>query len=252
MSFELTLTISGLTLWVQGEERMFALLPSTPPEIQHHARLRFTVDGVRKEEPLDASSLDLSGVTGSGGFASLPPAVADVGALAGRRLPRRQLGPNPDPSLQARVILPQPTQMTRVNSAFWDLGPHVDIEMTYKVTWALADVPGDALRWELFGLRDFKAKPLPDLHPVNGKVEIEVLHLPDVPDPPAPLLRCGEPAHHFGFYYGLFGDDVQGPLPLFRAPPSVHECKGLSTPVLPPPDGSFYTCMMGMAVAPGA
>lgn len=248
MAFDLTFTISGLTLWVQGEERMFALLPCTPPEIQHHARLCFTVGGDRKEMDLRGWSLDLSGVTGAGGIATLPPAVADVGALARRRLPRRQLGPNPDASLEARVILPPPTKMTRVNSAFWDLGPHLDLEMTYRVTWTLAGVPGDRLTWGLLGLREFKAEPLPDLYPVNGRIEIEVLHLPHTP---APLLRCGEPGHHFGFYYELFGPDVYGPLPLFRAPPSMHACEGLSIP-LPPPDGSFYTCMMAMAVVPGA
>lgn len=248
MPFDLTLTISGLTLWVQGEERMFALLPSTPPSVQHQARLRFTPRGGPQEVFLGGWSLDLSGLTGSGGFAALPPGVADVGALARRRLPRRQLGPNPDASLDSRLVLPPPTEMTRVNSAFWDLGPHVDVEMTYQVTWTLAGVPGDVLTWGLFGLRDFKAEPLPDLDPVNGKVEIEVLHLPE---PPAPLLRCGDPADHFGAYYGLFGRGVTGPLPLFRASPSVHRCEGLPIPVLPP-DGSFYTCMMAMAVVPGA
>lgn len=256
MSFDLTITFSGLTLFVPGTDRISALLPAIPPEMPHQAVLQFDGaylgrgGGVPYRQDLAGWTLDLTGLAGSSGLVALPPGLADVGAAVGRRLSRRQLGPSPDDSVASRVALPAPTVMTRAHGGFWDLGPQMDVEMTHHVEWTLRDVEGDSLQWGLYGLRGITALPLPDLHPVNGKIVLQVLHLPDDDAPSDP--PCGAASHHFGFYYALFGPQADGPLPLFRAPPLAHPCQALPGPVPGAVGGSFYTCMMGMSTVGGS
>lgn len=259
MPFDLTVAFTGMNLFVPGADRIYTLLPSTPPEMPHLAELRFAsqylAGGDGTGDPyrtvlLQDWSLDLTGLTGQGGIVALPPGLPDVGAAVGRPIPLRQLGPSPDDGVAARVTLPAPTRMLRVHGGYWDLGYQMDVEMTHSVLWTLEGVPDDALRWGLYGLRRFMAEPLPELRPVDGRIELEVLHLPDddVPDDPP----CGTPAYHFGAYYGLFGPNVEGPLPLFRAPPLEHACDVLPPPIPAFRYGSFYTCMMAMSPAGGS
>lgn len=258
MPFDLTLTMTGLTLFVPDGDRIFALLPATPPDMPHRAVLRVDprylagggTGGKWYEQDLDEWSLDLTPLAGRGGVVALPPGLGDAGAAAERRISRRQLGPNPDASVAARLTLPPATVMTRVHGGFWDLGPQMDVEMTHSVQWTLCDVQADTLQWGLFALNGFRAQPLPELRPVDGQIAVEVLHLPedDVPKEPP----CGTPAHHFGLYYSLFGKGANGPLPKFRAPPLVHPCDQLPQVVPGVAQGSFYTCMMAMSGAAGS
>lgn len=252
MPFDLTLTFTGLTMFVPERDRIFALLPSTPPDMPHRALLRVPSQYLSSkpatgwyEQRLEGWSLDLTGLAGQGGVVALPPGLADAGAAIGRRVSRRQLGPNPEDSVAARMTLPAATVMTRVHGGFWDLGPQMDVEMTHGVEWKLAGVDGDSLPWGLFGLRTFRAERLPELHPVDGEIRVEVLHLPDTDVPRDP--PCGTPGHHFALYYGLFGPKVDGPVPLFRAPPLAHPCDVLGAVVPGVRVGSFYTCMMAMS-----
>lgn len=256
MPFDLTITFTGLTLFAPGTDQVHALLPATPGDMPHQAILQFDSaylggeGGSSYQQVLDGWSLDLTGLAGSSGLVSLPPGLGDVGAAVGRRLSRRQLGPNPDGSVAARLTLPAPTVMTRAHGGFWDLGPQMDVEMTHHVEWTLRDVEGDSLRWGMYGLHGITVLELPELHPVDGRIVLQVQHLPDDDVPSHP--PCGTPAHHFAFYYPLFGPGTRGPLPLFRAPPLEHPCMGLPAPEPGTAQGSFYTCMMAMSMVAGS
>jgi hypothetical protein len=262
MPFDLSITFTGLTLFVPDRDRIFALLPATPSEMRHSAEVLIDprylhspppgARGERYSHSIEGWSLDLTGLTGNSGVVALPPGLVDVGAAAGKRISRRLLGPNPDENVAARLALPPATTIVRQHGGFWDLGPQVDVEMTHSVEWTLEGVEADSLDWGLYKLRGIGADPLPELYPVDGRIAVEVRHLPDEDVPVHP--PCGTKGHHFGFYYKLFGAEVNGPLPSFRAPPLEHECEpswGTHAKVRIRHDGSFYTCMMAMSSIAG-
>jgi hypothetical protein len=265
MPFDLTITFTGLTLFVPDRDRIFALLPSTPPDMPHRAEIRIDpkylpADPSRElvgpyTRSLDGWSLDLTGLMGNSGVVALPPGLADAGAAAGKPISRRLLGPDPGEIVTARVALPPATEMTRAPGGFWDLGRQMDVEMTHKVEWTLTGVQADSLNWGLLNLRDFAAEPLPELNPVDGRIVLEVHHLPDGDFPGDP--PCQSRGDHFGLYYQLFGVPADGrPFPLFRAPPLEHmcaDCWGTHAVVRIRQEdfGSFYTCMMAMSLTAG-
>jgi hypothetical protein len=86
--------------------------------------------------------------------------------------------------------------------------------MTHVVEWTIADVPGDELRLPLKQFSGAFGGSLGPFFPVNGAIELTVMHAPytDMPPDPLPLpeLDPANPpvAHHFAAMLRLFQEPV--------------------------------------------
>jgi hypothetical protein len=101
----------------------------------------------------------------------------------------------------------------------WDLGPYRAHPMSNAVEWTVSGISGDGIELLAKGLHGKGGPSLRPLHPVNGTLDLVVLHLP--PEEVLPFGRVGqlpEPgslAADFAAYYGLFDNPAERPLPRF-------------------------------------
>lgn len=265
MSFDLHVTVTGLCALVPDEnaQALHVLMPTThgssPPDVPLHVpTLSFlplflspvpVTLGVPADVPppfiLEVATLDfdlrrhfvdLSGVGGSGTTVAIPPdvPVAQLSEVTSQEILPQQVGPNPDPSVGARVTLPPfagPPEY--LPGAKWNWGPVNDVELTYNVTFRIPGVPGDHLRWAMTGFGGAPDVAGPDLYPhaipnLGGNVILlTVQHLPldpvDVGSPPLSM-----PDDHFAAYYTLLTPPPAAPVPLY-------ESGGI---------GSLFTCLL--------
>jgi hypothetical protein len=272
MSFTLRITFSGLCLFVPeatdtgGAGRMHVLLPGMSghhhsPEDRHVAALSYDAGYLVEGGPLLGVTA-LGGLTGytlefgSGEAASLAlcSQIADLREVTGRGVDPDLLDADTGQKLVARVTLGAGA-ITRVAPGMcWEWHPGEFRPMACKVEWEILDFSGDSLTVTAQPLGGGgAAKELGTLYPVEGRVNLEVLHETpqDLPPDPLPLehqpmLERGENAKHFSAYFGLFGEPVPIVLPRFWGP--LDDCPPITggCAEIPPDMGSTpWACLVG-------
>lgn len=272
MAFTLRITFSGLCLFVPestgtpGTGRMHVLLPGMfghhhNPEDRHVAALSYDAGYLVQGAPLMGvvTLARLTGYTlafGSGDTAStaLCSQIVDLREITGRGVDPDHLGADTRKKLVSRVTLGA-GGITRVAPGMcweWDAGDYRPIAC--RVEWEIEDHPGDSLTITAQPLGGGgTARPLGTLHPVDGRINLDVLHETpqDMPPDPLPLdhqpmLMPGEPPRHFSAFYSLFGEPVPMRMPRFWGP--LENCPPLSggCPEIPPGmGGKPWACLVG-------
>ena len=179
--------------------------------------------------------------------------IVDLKEITKRPVDADHLGADTKKKLVSRVTLGA-GRITRVApGACWEWRPGEFRPIANKVEWEIRDIEGDRL--EMMGVPlggGGAPKSLGVLYPVNGRINLDVLHdtgedlLPDpmAMDHSAPPMP-GESPRHFSAYYGVFGGPVPIVLPkywgaLSEAPQIANGCEAI------PPDmgGKPYNCMV--------
>lgn len=234
-TFDLRITVVGLCFFVPDPvtRRMHVLMPSTGGHhhggaVRHVARLLYDAanqqagaDGLEGETvsvPLEDGALELAGLSGGLDLA-LPGPVVDVSPIVRDGVGRDTLSDDAGGRLRARVSFGAGRMSARHRALRWDLGPYRAHPMANAVEWTVSGVRGDGIELPAKGLHGKAGPSLRPLHPVNGTLDLVIVHarpeemLPfgQVHRPPQP----GFAAADFAAYYGLFDDPAETPLPRF-------------------------------------
>jgi hypothetical protein len=271
MAFTLRITFSGLCLFVPeavGDAthgRMHVLMPGM---FGHHH------DGADRHIPVLA--FDVGHATEGGpllGFSALARltgyALTVAGDTADLRLCsqivnlRDATGCSADPDLLdadtqnrlvSRVTLGA-GRMTRVAPGVcWEWAPGEFRPIAHRAEWEIPDLEGEALTLTAEPIGGGGAAlQLGTLHPVDGRVSLEVFHetQQDLPPDPLPIEHqhppmLGDTPRHFAAYYGLFGGPVPVRMPRYWG--KLEDCPALADACeeLPPGmGGTPFNCLLG-------
>lgn len=273
MAYTLRITFSGLCLFVPEAAgtgptgRMHVLLPGMSghhhhsPEDRHVAALSYDAGYLVQGGPLLGVPTmgPLAGYTlafGSGDTAStaLCSQIVDLRPITGRGVDPDLLGADSENRLVARVTLGEGA-ITRVAPGMcweWEGGEFRPIAC--RVEWEIPDVQGDSLTITAQPLGGGgAARQMGTLHPVDGRINLDVLHETpqDLPPDPLPLehqqmLNRGDPPRHFSAFYALFGEPVPMRMPRFWGP--LEDCPPVTggCPEIPPDMGTRpWACLVG-------
>ena len=234
-TFDLRITMVGLCFFVPDPltKRMHVLMPNTGGHAhkgmgRHVTRLLYDVahqiegaDGLAGEAvsvPLDDGALDFAGLSGGLDLA-LPGSVVDVSPIVRDGVSRDTLSGDAAGRVRARLSFAAGRMSAPHHGLRWDLGPYRAHPMSNAVEWIVPGVFGDGIELPVNGLHGKAGPSLRPLHPVNGTLDLIVLHLP--PEEVLPFGRIhqlpepGFAAADFGAYYGLFDNPAETPLPRF-------------------------------------
>ena len=269
-TFDLRITIVGLCFFVPDPltRRMHVLMPSTAGHAhggmkRHVVRLLYDAahqqagaDGLAGEAvsvPLDDGALDFAGLAGGLDLA-LPGSVVDVSPIVRDGVSRDTLADDAGGRVRARVSFAAGRMSAPHRALRWDLGPYRAHPMSNAVEWIVPGVSGDGIEIPVSGLHAKAGPSLRPLHPVNGTLDLVVMHvLPEEVLPfgrPRALPEPGFAAADFGAYYSLFDDPAETPLPRFsrdgeeaRAVQVAYGGAGATERLSF--GGMPYTCMVG-------
>ena len=274
-TFDLRITISGLCFFVpdQREARMHVLMPRTDGHAhgvdRHLVRLMYDgaherpdADGLEGRPvavPLESGALDFAALTDDLDL-RLPDAVVNVDPIVRDGIDRDTLGADVAGRVRSRISFGAGRMTTHQAGLRWDLGPYRARQMTYSVDWTIPGIPGTQLDLAVAGLHGRAGRALPPLHPVQGTVELFVLHL--MADEFMPYGRARRPpepgfrAADFAAYYGLFGNPADTPLPRFIGA-AGEDWTAVSASYGGAPErepvllgGSAYACLVGGSGGP--
>jgi hypothetical protein len=248
----LRLTFTGMCLYAQDGNEMHVLMPKHDPaehgtngggEPPHHgaepgtgwptasghytqahaARLTFDIahlqPGQSEEAGYDAhvSLVDRRLVipeVGRDFDPTFPDEVAKVGSGVKPGVLSGEL-----PVLAARVLIRRGRPVVEDPGVCWDWGDSRR-QLTHQVVWVVEDFPDEPLQLELGGIRAGTGGTLPALYPVDGKLNLDIWHIP-VGELPPIVVRPEEPtrstpAPHFHTYAELLVDPAF-PIPRYVA-----------------------------------
>jgi hypothetical protein len=269
-TFDLRITMVGLCFFVPDPltKRMHVLMPSTAGHAhggmkRHVVRLLYDAahqqagaDGLAGEAvsmPLDDGALDFAGLSGGLDLA-LPGSVVDVSPIVRDGVSRDTLSGDAAGRVRSRLSFAAGRMSAPHRALRWDLGPYRAHPMANVVEWTVPGVSGDGIELPVSGMHGKAGPSLRPLHPVNGTLDLFVLHvLPEEVLPfgrPRALPEPGFAAVDFGAYYGLFDDPAETPLPRFsgdgEGARAVQVAYGGASPTERMAfGGSPYTCMTG-------
>lgn len=232
-TFELRITVIGLCFFVPDPvtKRMHVLMPRTNGHShggvsRHVARLLYDAGheqagsnelaGVAVTVPLENGSLDLGQLQGPLDL-TLPNSVVDVSPIVRDGVSRDTLSGDAVGRLRARLSFGAGSMSARNRAMRWDLGPYRRQRMANAVEWTIPGVPGDGIELPALGLNGQAGPGIRPLYPVNGAVDLVILHV--VPEEVLPfghaeeLPRPGFTSADFGAYYELFENPADRPLP---------------------------------------
>jgi hypothetical protein len=266
MSFTLRLHFSGLCLFVPEpvgggpSGRMHVLMPSMvgdqhDPADRHVPVIAYDAGYLAPDgQLLGVSALArLTGhtfvpVAGAEAELRLCSQIVDLRAVTGRSVDPDHLADDTQYKLASRVTLGA-GRITRVSPGLcWEWGPGELRPIAYRVEWVIPDVEGDrfTLVSEPIGGGGVP-RHMGTLFPVNGALNLEVLHETpqDLPPDPLPVEfqsppMPGESPRHFAAYYSLFGGPVPIRMPRYWG--SLADC--------PPLPGGCETIPPGMGGMP--
>ena len=271
MAFTLRITFSGLCLFVPEpvgggtRGRMHVLMPGMfghhhGPADRHVPVLAYDAGYLVQGGPLLGvpALASLTGhtfepVAGDQAELSLCSQVVDLRAVTGRSVDPDHLADDTQNKLVSRVTLGA-GRMTRVAPGVcWEWGQGEFRPIAHRAEWTITDVPGDRL--------ELVAEPLGGggvprqmgaLYPVNGELNLDVLHETQQDLPPDPLPAehqhppmPGESPRHFAAFYTLFGGPVPMRMPRYWG--KLEDCPGLSggCETLPPGMGALpFNCLV--------
>jgi hypothetical protein len=274
MAFTLRITFSGLCLFVPepvgtgGTGRMHVLMPGMSghhhsPEDRHVPVVAYDVGYLVQGGPiLGVPALaKLTGYTlglGAGDTAalSLCSQIVDLQEITGRAVDPDHLGADTKKKLVSRVTLGAGAITRVAPGVCWEMRPGEFRPIACRVEWEIPDFPGDVLTLVAQPLGGGgSSRELGTLHPVGGRVNLEVLHETPQDLPPDPLTMehaqvpmPGDPPRHFTAFYGLFGGPVPIVMPRYWG--KLSECPPMDggCPELPPDLGAItYTCLVAGA-----
>ncbi|HYH82186.1 MAG TPA: hypothetical protein VEX86_20425 [Longimicrobium sp.] len=234
-TFELRVTIVGLCFFVPDPvtRRMHVLMPNTTGHAhggvsRHVARLLYDaaheragsaeLAGAAVTVPLENGSLDLARL-GRPLDLALPGTVVDVSPIVRDGVSRETLSGDAAGRLRARLSFDAGRMSAPSPALRWDLGPYRRQRMANAVEWTIPGIRGDEIELPTLGLDGRPGPAIRALHPVNGMVDLVILHV--VPEEVLPfgrapeLPRPGFASTDFGAYYGLFENPADRPLPRF-------------------------------------
>jgi hypothetical protein len=276
MAFTLRITFSGLCLFVPEAAgggprgRMHVLLPGMfghhhDPADRHVPALSYdagylvqggALTGVTALAKLTGHTL--TPVAGEDAELGLCSQIVNLREVTNRSVDPDHLGDDTQRKLVSRVTLGAGA-MTRVSPGVcWEWGPGEFRPIAHRAEWEIPGVPGESLALVAEPLGGGgTSQPLGTLFPVEGRVNLEVLHVTqqDLPPDPLPLehqpmLMPGENAKHFSAYYGLFGGPVPMRMPRYWGP--LSDCPELpgGCPEIPPGMGSLPVNCLVASVQP--
>jgi hypothetical protein len=271
MAFTLRITFSGLCLFVPERAaggttgRMHVLMPGMYGHHHHGPDRHVPVlaydsghlvpGGAAMGVPALAklTGYHLTLVPGANADPRLCGHIVNLREITGRGVDPDLLGADTRNKLVSRITLGA-GRITRVAPGVcWEWRPGEFRPIAHRVEWEIENVPGDtlALAGEPIGGGGAQ-RPLGTLHPVDGRIDLQVFHETpdDLPPDPAPLDHLpapmpGDHPKHFSAYYGLFGGPVPIVLPrywglLTDCPPVANPCA-----VIPPDMGGRpFTCLV--------
>jgi hypothetical protein len=279
MAFNLRITFSGLCLFVpqpagRGSNRgatgrMHVLMPGMfgheHAMDRHVPILSYDAGYLVQGGPTlgvpalaKLSGLALAPVAGEEASLALCGHIVDLKEITRKPVDPDHLGADTKKKLVARVTLGA-GKLTRVSPGVcWEWRPGEFRPIAHRVEWEIPGIEGDRL--ELVG--DILGgggtpKALGTLFPVDGRINLEVLHdtAHELPPDPMPMHHSappmpGDSPKHFSAYYGVFGGPVPIVLPrywgdLSDAPAIANGCE-----VIPPDMGGRpYNCLVAAVSA---
>lgn len=269
MAFTLRITFSGLCLFVPEPDgsgpagRMHVLMPGMFDDHcdgdRHVAAVAFDTGHLLQDgTPTGVTAIaslagrQLTPVAGATASLALCGHIVDLGEMTQRSVDPDVLGADPQGKLSARVTLGAGQITAVAPGVCWEWHPDEVRPIAHRVRWEIPEVEGThlALFSEPIG-GGGEPKPLGDLYPIDGGVNLVVYHdIPqELPPDPVPAEAYPEPEQdftppHFAAYYALFGDDVTPVLPRYRG---KEGCDAPANPcsLLSPGEGGLpYTCLI--------
>ena len=232
-TFDLRITMVGSCFFVPdpATRRMHVLMPNTHGHAhggvpRHVVRLLYDAahqeagaDGLAGESvsvALEDGALDFSGLSG-GLELGLPDSVVDLSPIVRDGVSRDTLSNDAAGRVRSRLSFAAGRMSAPQRGLRWDLGPYRAQRMSNVVEWTVPGVSGDGIELLATGLHGKGGPSLRPLHPVNGTLDLVVLHLrPEdvLPFRPAPRLpEPGSLATDFAAYYGLYENPSETPVP---------------------------------------
>jgi len=269
MSFDLTLTFTGMMVYVPETTQLRVLMPKTNESVAapvvssggecsgesstntevcvepHAARITFdtayirdgatALDDVVAHVSLRQKRLDVP-VVGSTYVQGIPSFVADIGLVR-----QDVLEGDANEVLTSRVRVRTGEATYADPGECWDYGGQVR-RMSHQVEWTISDIEADWIDLPLTDLSGVTTQgSLPRLYPVDGKVELWIWHAPAFELPPDAIVpeapEAGDGAHHFS-HLSMLVDARSLDMPLFcpnecgELPPGTrprHRDKGASS-----------------------
>jgi hypothetical protein len=248
MSFDLTLTFTGMMLYVPETAQLRVLMPKTAETVAapvvtstgectggsstdtevcvepHAARILFdtaytregalALDDVLAHVSLRQKRLDVP-MVGSTYVQGIPSYVASLPSVVRQDV----LEGMADEVLAARIRIRTGQATYADPGECWEWGGEVQ-RMSHQVEWTISGIEGDYVDLPLTDLSGLTTLgSLPRLYPVNGKVELWIWHAPAFEIPPDPIVPeapdDGAGAHHFA-HLGVLLSSRSVDMPLFR------------------------------------
>lgn len=241
MPFDLTISITGLSLFaVEEGKRVSLLMPTSgggPHAEPHSAQLAYNPAHLVPDatgpypglvlQPMGDLELDLAQLAktlpaGAGGdgasidTGSLPVHLFDLTSALGRKVDPALVGPAPDQTrVHSRVRLPYGKCVCYLQGAKWEVvhpttGTKEEKYMAFLLRWRVSGIPDDArgLVLTLANLDGSGSLALPPLHPVGGSIDLWMYHLPPRQMPPSgggpEPVGPGDPPPHIEMLYRVF------------------------------------------------
>lgn len=248
MSFDLTLTFTGMMLYVPETNQLRVLMPKTAetiaapvidsegectgatsedPEVcvePHAVRILFdtaytrsgatAMDDALAHVSLRQKRLDVP-VVGSTYVQGIPSFVASVGSTVRADV----LAGEANEVLAARVRIRTGEATYADPGECWEYGSEVQ-RMSHQVEWTISDIEGDYIDLPLTDLSGLTTQgSLPRLYPVDGKIDLWIWHAPAFELPPDAIVpdtpAAGSAAHHFA-HLAVLLQSRSLEMPLFR------------------------------------
>jgi len=268
-TFDLRITMVGLCFFVPDERagRMHVLMPKTSGHeghgVKRHAiRLMYDAaheqpgaDGLAGEVAsvsLEDAALDFAGLAG-GLELAMADSVVDLSPIVRDGVGRDTLADDMEGRLRARLSFAAGRMSAPSPGLRWDLGPYRARRMSNAVEWTVPGISGDGIELLAKGLHGTAAPSLRPLHPVGGRVDLVLLHVP--PEEMLPYGRARElpepgfASADFAAYYGLFGSPADTPLPRLSGEDGVRAVRvalgGAAARDRVAFGGTPYTCLTG-------
>jgi hypothetical protein len=172
---------------------------------------------------------------------TLPAELAKVGPVRDDVFDGTNNGP-----LVARVLLRNGTCSDYAKGACWSWQGQVQ-RLSHIIEWTITGVPGDSLSLPLTLLSSGAfGGTMPDLYPLNGKVEMQIWHAPHAELPPDSIVppppARGEGAMHFSGFDPLLQSPLNG-IPAYEP----DACPPITNPGKYDDDrgAATYTCVSG-------
>lgn len=245
---DVTITFTGLFLFVPYQTSLYVLLPATG-SMKHTACLS---DG-EKECDLEykgSGDLLIPGLIGATGFQMPPESVFDLRRITNERIHKRQLTGEPK-DIFLRLKLPLASeQILGGKSSEWEIeGISPNPVLTHQVIWKRSGVPLPNLTVERRSFTSGAVEQSDTFSPQARKLNLFFDHVP----PEADCPYKGYPAHHFAHYFDAYEPSKKPKIPkLAQHPdePCVRETKPQDK--LDPIDrraASTFTCMTAQVQA---